>query len=309
MPQVRLSDTVFEHGEVIQGQEVPMSVQATNTGNAPLLLRIKPDCGCVSTVPSMRLEPGDTGLIRVVVDTTDVPGDLRKKIVVLSNDIDFPVKEIPIRFKVAPRFRFLAPAGETLLMQDGGVSTDVYLITPDDRPIQIREVRLDGLAGQASFEPWSGKLADPALSEPEKERKGYKINIRLDDSLPPGRALATLLVATDDPKFDVVRFNFSAQKGIIAVPDSIYLGEISQKPKKFSFLLSRPQSDFEILAIESGSKNLVAKSQAARGRWEHKVTIDYDGKAGPGKLETMLTITTSDPKQRMIKVPVRGSVR
>lgn len=309
IPQIRLSDSILQHGEVVQGQQVPMSVQVTNTGNAPLALRIKPDCSCVVTVPSMRLEAGDTGLISVVVDTTEVSGELQRTLVVLSNDIDFPVKEIPIRFKVVPRFRFVAPGGDTLLMRDGGVGADVYLLAPADRPLQIKDVRLDGLPGRATFEAWSGKLAEPGLSEPEKERKGYKIKIWLEDSLPAGRALATLLVRTDDPKFDVVRYNFGAQKGIVAVPDSIYLGEISRKPKTFSFLLSRPQSDFEIVKIESGNKNLAAKSKPARGRWEHKVTLEYDGKAELGKLETVLTIATNDPKQPTIRVPVRGSVR
>ena len=311
IPQIRMSTATLTPPDAVQGQQVPMSVQVTNTGNAPLVLKMLPDCSCVSVTPGFQLEAGDTGLIRINIDTTDFPGDLSKHVIVLSNDAERPVLEIPIRLMVAYRYQFISPVGDTILMQDGGVDAEIYLVVPADRPMGIREARIDGIPTDLTFEPWQGKLTDPDEKDPTPiDRRGYLFKLRMGDVLPPGRASATLIVQTDDKQFPELRYNISTQKGIVAVPSMVYMGELSG-PRKYDFLVSRPRVNFEITRIESDTKQFSASIAPIKekDRWEQKVTLIYDGKGTPGKLEAMLTLYTNDPKQPKILVPVRGSIR
>ena len=103
--------------------------------------------------------------------------------------------------------------------------------------------------------------------------------------------------------------NMFAQKGIVALPDQVYLGEISGSAKRASFLVSRPGRDFAITKITSDSTRFKASSEAVRGKWEHKVTVEFDGKATQGPLNANIVVHTDDPKQPQITVPIKAFIR
>lgn len=307
-PQALITPQELTYGSVIQGSLVPFSVQVTNTGTGELQVRVLPDCSCVGATGMISLKAGDTGLIKVAVDTSEVPGDLRRRLILYTNDVDFPTRDIPISFKVEPRFTFLTPFGGTILMEEGGAAADVFLLFPTGKPLNVTEARLDGLNGSVTFEPWSGRLANPEAGEPEMERKGYRFRVSLADSLPPGVAEATILVGTDDQQFPLLRFNVRAQKGIVAMPDQIYLGEVSGA-KRASALISRPRSAFKVLKVESESPYLKATFAQSKYDWEYKLSVSYLGGAPQGDFVAPIKVYTDDPKQPVITVTVRAVIR
>jgi hypothetical protein len=308
-PELLIHPLKLELDKATQGSMVAFSLQATNQGNAPLQIIVQPDCGCMIATPFIQLPAGDTILIKGQLDTTEFVGDLKKGLILHTNDGDFPTREVPVTLHVEPRYRLVRPGPMAVLMPDGGATVDVYLFTPEGKGFDITEVRLDGVPGDVEYKPWSGMLADPELNEPERNRQGYKFTVRMQDALPPGRSTATLSIATKDQRFPVLRHNITAQKGIVALPEQVWFGEVGRGPRRSVFLLSKPEVDFAIKKIESDNPTIKASHVAVSGQWEHKIIVEYDGQADFGNLEAKLTIHTSDPKQPKITVPVRAVVR
>ena len=277
--------------------------------DAPLSLARRTDCACLTTTQSATLKPGDTALLPASIDTKEFVGVLNKRLIVFSNDPDFPVKEVPVTVTVQPRFRLLSKSGPVLVANEGPVVYEVFLVLNPGAQVQPDRVRLNGLPGKVTMEKWTGWIADPELGEPERERSGYRIRAELEGSLPPGRSLATVLIDTNSTLFPTLYHNFAAQKGIVAMPDQVYLGEIAPAPRRVSFLVSRPGAPFKIVKITSNSPTLKFEHVAQREGWEHVVTAQFDGKAPFGNFEALITVETDDPKQAKVVVPMRAVVR
>lgn len=308
-PQIWVDAPVLPSEPTIQGEPIRFAVQVTNRGDAPLSIELRPDCGCLTATPSAVLEAGDTRLMQAVIDTTEFVGDLHKRLIVFSNDPDFPVKEIPVRVQVTPRYRLLAPGGPVVIASDAGAEFQVYLALDPHAPFKPTAVRLNGMPGEVVQTPWSGPLADPELGEPALPRSGYRFDVKLTGALAPGRSTGTLIIDTDSPRFPTLYHSFNVQKGIVALPDEIYFGEIPKAPRRASFLVSRPGAGFKILKVGSPSPTLTFEHSAVRDDWEYLVTVQFDGKVPFGTFSTTVLVETDDPKQPRIVVPVRAVVR
>jgi hypothetical protein len=301
---------VFEAGPVAQGTILPFSIQIANNGRGPLHYLVQPDCGCLTAQGGPPIDEGTAGIIRAQIDTTEFVGDLRKRLIVLSNDPEQPYREIQVNVKVTPYFRLISPEGPVMVMPDGGGTREVYLVLSEGAKLTPQEVRLDGLEGAVKYEKWEGMLADPEMGEEKPlPRKGYKFTIRLEDKVPPGRGSATLSIRTDNERFPMLRYFMMAQKGIVALPDQLYLGEIKRAPQTFHFMVSRPNSDFKITKVESTSPHFTFRHEPVRGQWEHRIFVQFDGKYDFGQLGDTIRIHTDDPKQPVIEVPVSAVVR
>lgn len=308
-PKASFSPTVIERGPVIQGTPIQFSVQVNNHGNAPLSFRVVPDCGCVTAMMVAPIQPGSSAAVPIRVDTTDINGELNKHLILISNDIDQPIQRFPINIKTTPRYRFLSTNPSVLIVDEAGLDSDVFLVSPPERPIEISSVEVSGNPGSATFEPWKGNLADPELNEPSKPRSGYKIKLRLESPPVSGRSAAMLVVKTTDPKYPTIRYTVFAQKGIAVMPASVFFGDMGKAVREASFMVNRPNKPFKILKIESDSSFVDATATAINGETEYKVTCRYNGKAPLGDFRSTLTIHTDAPKQPKIRVGVMGIVK
>lgn len=308
-PQLLVSPPVLPTESVLQGEPIRFAIQVSNRGNAPLMMELRPDCGCLTATSTATVMAGDTMLLQAQIDTTEFVGELHKRLIVFSNDPDFPVREIPITVHVKPRYRLLSPAGPVVLAGASGTDLDVYLSLSDDAGFMPLSVKLNGLKGTVKMTPWQGKLADPELGQSERDHRGYRFAVHLDDALPPGRGNASLVIETDSPRFQTLYHSFSVQKGIVALPDQVYMGEIAQAPRRAGFLLSRPGKGFGIVSIKSSNPALTFTHVPVRDKWEHLVTVQFDGKAPFGVLNAMIEVETDDPDQRKILVPLQAVIR
>jgi hypothetical protein len=309
-PQIFVEPRKLTHGEVVQGDRVEFTCSITNRGNCPLRYRVVQDCGCIGIVSGTELDAGQTTMVRLVADTTEYPQGLDKTVFIYSNDPDEPSIQIPVHIDVTPKFRFLRRSNAPIeLVTDQGLKLDVYLVLNDKSPLKPLKARIDGIAGVTEMVPWEGEIPDHELNEPSKHRKGYMITILAGPEVPPGRIPMTLAVDTDDKLFSSIRTTIYVQKGIVALPPSVYLGEMGKEPSTATFLVTRPGTKFKIQRIESGHPCLSATYELARDDWEYRVTIHYNGKADFGNLAGVLKVYTDDPKQPVIQVPVTGVVR
>ena len=308
-PKVTYDPDKIERGPVLQGTPVDLSVQLNNVGNAPVSFRAIPDCSCIAATPGGLTPPGGSSLVKLIINTADIANDFEKHLIVVTNDPDRPYFRVPLHIRTIPRYRFISPKGSVLIVDEGGLDVDLFLVTPAEYPFQVNSVEVVGNPGAATIEPWKGELADPEYNEPVKPRQGHRIKLHLDEPQVSGRSAATLVLKTDDEKYPELRYPIFAQKGIAVLPASAYLGELGQSERKASMVLSRPTRPFKIEKAECDSAYISVTAEPIKDETEYILKIVYNEKAPIGDLRAMITVTTNEPKQKTVRIPVMGTVR
>jgi hypothetical protein len=84
---VVMLDSVYDFGAVIEGEKVTYNYRFTNTGKHPLVVASAwASCGCtVPEKPEEPVQPGETGILKVVFNTQGKKGPANKTIRVESN--------------------------------------------------------------------------------------------------------------------------------------------------------------------------------------------------------------------------------
>lgn len=309
-PKLFIEPKSINLGTVLQGDPEPFQVQIGNNGNAPLAVNFTPDCGCITSARTQVIQPGATFVLDGSYDTMLTTGEIRHRLTVTSNDPENNVVPIPIAVHVKPTYRFLLPKGDIVLLPEEGTSLDAYLVLSEGSDIVPQSFELAGMEGKATFVPWKGKLADPAMNEPEADRAGYKVTIKLDGKMPvPGRAPITLWANTSSKRFPTVQTNFFVQRGIVALPMDLYMGDIGATPRKFSFIVSGPSKSFKVTKVTTDWPHVTFETYPNSEETEYRVIASYDGKAPKGPVTGTVWVETDDPKQPKIRVPIKATVR
>lgn len=304
-----LEPAKLDAGRLAQGNPGEFTMSLTNRGNAPLYFSITPDCSCFTLRVPQKVDPGRTEVLRIYANTVDFHGQQSKNLYFYANDPDFTGRKVPVSFFVEPRYRILTKhEGRLWLVDDRGAVLEYFFIPADNRPLKPTKMTLSGAKGVVDFEPWTGELADPELGESARTRTGYRVQVLLNSDVPPGRISGSLDIETDDPKWPLLRQGFELQKGINAFPFSVYFGELSHASEA-RVLISYPGQKYKITSLKTNHPNFSASAQPAQNVGEYWVTVRYDGKASAGDVNAVLTVTTDDPKQAKLVVPIVGTVR
>lgn len=305
-PRMQLEPLRMDLPPANQGDPVRFSIQVTNSGNATLNFRFVPDCGCIAPSHAPTLEPGGSTVVTVNVDTVNFVGELRHKFFVFSNDPEIPYREFPVSIDVEPLFRFVRPGPSVVQMGETGAETTIYLLFNPASKMVARDARLEGNAGSVHGEPWEGEITDRGK---KLSGKGMRYHVKLARTPVPGRTSAALVVSTDNVNFPVVRTTIFAQRGIVALPEAVYFGEIPKSAAVASTRISRPDLPFKVLKVETDRPFLKATVKAEPGGAEYRVVVEFDGNADFGPLQATVTVTTDDPKQPKVVIPVMGTIR
>ena len=308
-PALFVNPMTLDFGKEVQGKIIETSFQVENRGNVPMSFSVVPDCSCFTLSYKSILEPGSTGLVRVFIDSTEFPGPFNKGLFVFSGDPEIPQRRIAVTGSVEPQYRIVtADNSGTIQMDDSGAKGVFYFLTAPDAPVAVKQVTLSGVNGIADIEPWKGVIADPALNEPARERSGYKITVLMSPSQIRGRVMGTMRVQTDSGTFPNILYSFYVQRGIAANPTTLFLGDISREPHRAWIMLSRPGKPFKVLNISSTNPHLKASVEALPTVGDYKLVVEYSGKGDLGPLTGVVTVTTDDPGQPKIEIPVQGNV-
>lgn len=101
--KVQMIDSVYDFGQVTDGEQVVFSYRFKNGGDHPLIISsATASCGCtVPEKPEQPIATGEMGFIKVVFDSKGRVGPVHKEIRVQSNaDPSFPV--LQLRGEVLP---------------------------------------------------------------------------------------------------------------------------------------------------------------------------------------------------------------
>ena len=85
--QMEFDATVWNFGEITQGESVEHAFEFTNTGTEPLIIsNAKGSCGCTVPVwPRVPVAPGESGVIDVKFNSKGKKGKQNKKVTLTTN--------------------------------------------------------------------------------------------------------------------------------------------------------------------------------------------------------------------------------
>ena len=93
-PKVKFDKEIYDFGVIKSGEKVHFDFKFTNTGKTPLIItNATATCGCtIPEYPTQPVKPGESGIIKVVFDSTNKMGMQDKQITLTSNANPEPEK-------------------------------------------------------------------------------------------------------------------------------------------------------------------------------------------------------------------------
>lgn len=104
-PKLTLNKTNYDFGKVEEGKVVDAKISFKNDGKGVLVINdVKTSCGCTAVLLSSKtLQPGESGNIRIELDTANREGKLTRTVTLYSNDPQQPNQVITIFVNIEKR--------------------------------------------------------------------------------------------------------------------------------------------------------------------------------------------------------------
>ena len=104
-PKLKLNLSQYDFGSVEEGKVVETKISFKNEGKAPLIISdVKTSCGCAAALLSSKLlQPGESGIIKIELDTANREGKLTRTVTLYSNDPKQPNQTITLFVNIVKR--------------------------------------------------------------------------------------------------------------------------------------------------------------------------------------------------------------
>ena len=296
-PRIKLSQTRFELGPVVQDEEVRGSVALTNVGSIPLQIdTVEPSRFCSGTVNPKSIAPGASAQVEVTC-RSDLYGPLDEHLVIRSNDPATSKAALDLVANVTPILAF--------------DTTNVDLKMPFGEE-RIQEVRLRGaMLGKARIKLVSPNIPDvdiePLPASSGKER-GFRVHCK---GRKPGMNVSNLIIATglERPKEVAIPYACKVTGTLEVSPTNPYFNLKVSGPKYLFVQVRSSQPGFEVQAVHVTDGPFAASFEhAPEGDFFRvKVTvlddhIEDDTRGVTGKL----VIVSNDRTEPQKELPLFG---
>lgn len=189
-PKIIFTNTSHTFGTIPQGKKIEHAFTFTNGGKRPLLIeRVRTSCGCtVADIPSRMVEPGKSGSIKAVFDSTNFSGPVTKIVYVHSNDPQLPVASLTLSGIVSEQIS-VNPRQINLGVIKRGTSREI-LISVDSREekITVTGTRTSGPQARAVVR-----------KETAKQGKAAEVLVTITPTAEDRMLSGYIMVMTDHP--------------------------------------------------------------------------------------------------------------
>ncbi len=307
-PSIHLEKETMEFDPQFQGDNGKAQIVVTNTGTAPLEVSARGDCGCINGTIDERIGPGKSAFLTGVFDTSELSGEVHHNLVLRTNDADRPVIIIPVSIKVNPRAEFVFTDSNTMFLDGANRKFAFYINSAEKNVFKVENATIVGAPLGVTVDPFDGEVSNYTKPGTKQQIHGYKVTV--DGSKYPaealfGRVMAQLYLKTDNPKIPLARGTFFLQRGIVSLPETLYLGS-PQGITDATISILRPGRPFAIKKVSSTNKSLsfeVIKHPIVTG--DYTIKVVYDGKMPGNRFRAEILVETDDPKQPTIRIPVQ----
>jgi uncharacterized protein DUF1573 len=299
-PMIEIAESTRDGGAVEEGTVVKFRFVVANHGKAPLEIpQVKPSCGCTVPQWDKLIEPGKEGVIEAEMRTIGFRGSVLKHLTVTTNDPQHPQLELTLTAKITPLVQVSPAVIALVTIEDQPVRQVFTLERNGGQPMKIQQVVVNQDSVKTELKPLSGDGR-------------FELTATIGTDAPWGRTSIPITLRTDVEKVPNLTLYLIVDRGIVTTPQMVFFqtppGTLSS-PQQSLVTLMRQKGPFHVKAVSADDPKLEAKLEPVREGQEYRVTVSYTGGWDVGTVQRTLTITTDDPKQPEIKVPVHAIVQ
>lgn len=298
--RVVLDTPAIDFGIVAAGSGHERVVRISNlTGLSITLLSTDSDCTCLSaSMASRALAPGERTQWRVVLDTCDYLGEVRRHVWLKTDHPESTRLKLPVRYRVVPEL-FTEPGFVSLGLPGSKlIEAEIAVRTLSEQPIH--------LMAAACSDP--GVVVD-LPDEPVTRTRPARVRIRVYAPLPEGRFQSTVFVETTSAEVPRLRIPLLGESvaGLDCdrrevVFDAVRLGTSCTQTVTFS-----RDPDVRVGAVRTSNEALDV--QAVRREAGRVAVILRSNVHLPlGSFRGYLILEVNNGRARKIKLPYHGRV-
>jgi hypothetical protein len=291
--------TELDAGEVVEGTEVRLTFTLVNQGEAPLNLKVMTSCGCTVARFEPSIAAGARNSLDVTMKTRGLRGRLTKALQVIADDPKHTQVGLRVLVTVVPLVRVEPGFAAYLPVQDQGPTQTEFTLTPaPGKKVQFTEV--------VSTIPYVQARLLPATSLDGPR----KLQVSITPDAPLGHLQATIAVVTDSEVTPRIRLTITGEKGIGVSPSAVFLGLIPENSTSAheEVLLTKSGGQFAIKSAASDDPSVRVAVEPVKEGSRYRLVATYTGGRKIGLLKQMITVTTDDPRQPVLKIPVEGVI-
>jgi hypothetical protein len=299
-PMLEVRETRKDGGVVEEGTLIPFRFEVANRGQADLeVTQVKSSCGCAVTKWDRVIRPGEKGTIEAQMDTIYFRGPVTKHLTLFSNDPARPQVELTITARLLPLVKISPDPAVLLTVEDRAATQEFTLERNGGQPMQIVQVIPNAAYIKAETTPLPGQGR-------------YRLTVTALPEAPLGRSTVSVVVWTDVAKGGILTFFVTVHRGIVTVPPMLFYGVVPhelQTPRQATVTILRNSTPFHVKSVAVSDPHLAPKLETVRDGAEYRVTVTYAGGWDSGRRRQTLTVTTDDPKQPVIEIPIQAVVQ
>src|SRR5258708_32960311 len=155
-PIMAVEKVEIDAGDVWRGDAPKFVFNIKNTGDAPLEIFAKPNCGCTVANFDKLIAPGSSGKVEAAVNTAAFRGKIYKTINLTSNDPENPKSDLRLLANVKSIMSVLPSETPLIGLKDTEPTTNELTVKIEDKePVQISKVTCSVPYATADVEPVS----------------------------------------------------------------------------------------------------------------------------------------------------------
>jgi Protein of unknown function (DUF1573) len=298
-PSLVLPQRIIDFGTVIAGTKVEKSFLVRNVGTEPLVLsRLVTSCGCtVVTGNGVAIQPGESYVVPVVIDTQGLSNRRESVIRIFSNDPEAPLAEVTVRGAVRPLFD-VSP--EQVLFKN----IYTYGGDPSDFSEELTITRQ-----AVSTETWSSLKVVPlsplfSVEELQRDERLLKLRINLSEGVSPGgiRSRLVLISDSDKTKSQNIPILATVKSPLMVEPRILRL--VVNEEKRFRRTVTvrnLGREPIEVTRVTSKSASVISQVNEVRKGREYNIIIEVDGGDVKESVRDTITLET-EPKLTALPV-------
>jgi hypothetical protein len=203
----------FDAGEVELGEVIAHEFQLENVGDAPVSINsVRAQCGCTVVDYPETIPPGETGAIKVEIETDELhTGKTSKTVTVVTDALNEPRIVFQMKMRLHTALEFLPKPMVYLRTQAGSGASEKLLARPHREGMRISAVRCEDehvsvRLEQAEAMDKGDKRAQLASLLLPRSGDAW-IVVEVKPSAPTGFHRAEVVVETNDPQHPESRLN------------------------------------------------------------------------------------------------------
>lgn len=304
---------IHDFGTLVRGDRPVHEFVVHNSGDAVLeVFDATSSCGCTVIDFDRRIAPGESGVVRIAVETEEQAGAFAVSVGLLTNDSGNPQINLTLKADLADRVR-IEPGYVRFVTSEGfsdPLISQQRIYAADGNSLRV-------LSATSPYPFMETRLRDANADEraPNGPKAQWILEVLLLPSAPVGTMNGEIVLQLEHPYRESSRISVfgAVQPVLIAVPEVLEIGEVRlDEGLRGSFRVDNTGSEpLRLVRVESNVPGLVLEIDPTAGeegkRWY--VNLRFEPDTRRGLIKGVVRIHTTSAQRPVLEVPINGSVR